>query len=259
MNTQPIFDKLHTLELSALQGRSALSLGGVDEQGVRKLLARLAGHLHELTEMVGFLPEPAAFDAPSSALGELDTTAPARIWLQVDAGSVGESRDEAFPADHEGVTWCEDSIGGLEVPYVRADLAHGFLRPMASAPMDGTPVLLKMKPASDLPERLGAMADRWFVGANRNDASEWGFAAPVGYGGIPATRMVGWMPVPDGVELAGTATAHQAACPSAPRTAADAFLDFFRDRGGALFAEFGLNAVELYNAAQQERRQDLSV
>lgn len=57
--------------------------------------------------------------------GVLDSTAPPRIWLQVDTSASNDERDEAFPSDFEGVTWQDESIGGLEVQYVRADLAQG--------------------------------------------------------------------------------------------------------------------------------------
>lgn len=57
--------------------------------------------------------------------GLLDSTAPPRIWLQVDTSASNDERDEAFPADIDGVTWQDESIGGLEVQYVRADLAQG--------------------------------------------------------------------------------------------------------------------------------------
>lgn len=48
-------------------------------------------------------------------------TAPERIYLQI-----GEDQplwDEHFD-DGEEVTWCADSIGGVEIPYVRADAAE---------------------------------------------------------------------------------------------------------------------------------------
>lgn len=50
----------------------------------------------------------------------LTKTAPPRIWLQVDYSSVGD-RSDPFPDDLDGITWCKDSVGGLEVEYVRAD------------------------------------------------------------------------------------------------------------------------------------------
>ena len=60
--------------------------------------------------------------------GELDRTAPERIWLQIDIGAGKDYRDEPFPTDIDGVTWHNESIGGLEVQYVRADLAAHLSR-----------------------------------------------------------------------------------------------------------------------------------
>lgn len=55
--------------------------------------------------------------------GELDRSAPPRIWLQIDTAGDSADRGEAFPADNwEHVSWCQHSIGGLEIEYVRADL-----------------------------------------------------------------------------------------------------------------------------------------
>lgn len=45
-------------------------------------------------------------------------TAPRTIWLNVFTGDP----DGEFPADHEGITWCEDEAGDVDVPYVRADI-----------------------------------------------------------------------------------------------------------------------------------------
>jgi len=52
--------------------------------------------------------------------GELDKTAPEIIWLQIDTSESNKERDELWPGD-DGVTWCSESIGGLEIQYVRAD------------------------------------------------------------------------------------------------------------------------------------------
>lgn len=51
-------------------------------------------------------------------------TAPERIWLQVDTGAHPDEYGEPFPADTQEVTWSADSIGGVEVAYVRADIAR---------------------------------------------------------------------------------------------------------------------------------------
>jgi hypothetical protein len=49
-------------------------------------------------------------------------TAPERIWLQVAGSDDGYGAGEMFPSDHDGITWCQDSIGGVQVEYVRADI-----------------------------------------------------------------------------------------------------------------------------------------
>jgi hypothetical protein len=75
--------------------------------------------------------------------GKLDETAPPRIWLQVDTSANNDERDEPFPADLDGVTWQDEQIGGLEVEYVRADLATrtpGW-RPISEAPKSSEVVL----------------------------------------------------------------------------------------------------------------------
>ena len=61
-------------------------------------------------------------------------TAPQRIWLQVDIDALRSydtdevyGSDEEFPGEVEGVTWCSEAIGGLEVEYVRADLVRAAM------------------------------------------------------------------------------------------------------------------------------------
>lgn len=53
----------------------------------------------------------------------LTETAPERVWLQVDIGASNDYRDVPFPADIDGVPWHDEELGGLEVGYVRADVA----------------------------------------------------------------------------------------------------------------------------------------
>lgn len=53
--------------------------------------------------------------------GRLDETAPIRVWLQIDTDGDNDERDEEFPGT-EHVSWFDESIGGLEVQYVRIDL-----------------------------------------------------------------------------------------------------------------------------------------
>ena len=50
----------------------------------------------------------------------LTPSAPERIWLQIDAGD--SDRSQPYPADHDGISWCWESVGGAEVEYVRSDL-----------------------------------------------------------------------------------------------------------------------------------------
>lgn len=53
--------------------------------------------------------------------GALDRTAPDRIWLQIDTSSENDERDDLWRGT-DGVTWHDESIGGLEIQYVRADI-----------------------------------------------------------------------------------------------------------------------------------------
>lgn len=133
--------------------------------------------------------------------GVLDSTAPAQIWLQIDTGADDRDRDESFPSDHGDISWCAERVGGLEVAYVRADLAHRHFRPMECAPVDGTPALLRFKSSSQLPDRAEAFAERWFVGRYTGEFTLWSFAAPVGHGGIPTEWLECWMPTPEAADL----------------------------------------------------------
>jgi hypothetical protein len=58
--------------------------------------------------------------------GELDRSAPARIWLQVDPEDITGDRSDPL-ADWSPATWCAQPVGGLEVAYVRADLVRGWV------------------------------------------------------------------------------------------------------------------------------------
>ncbi len=72
------------------------------------------------------------------------------------------------------------------------------LRDIKSAPRDRTSILLKVKDAPFLPDRCEDLAGIWLVG--RSDSmGDWGFAAPVGYGGIPDKWIEGWLPLPIGL------------------------------------------------------------
>ena len=64
--------------------------------------------------------------------GELDKTAPEIIWLQIDTSESNKERDELWLGD-DGVTWCSESIGGLEIQYVRADLYTDMAKRLEAA------------------------------------------------------------------------------------------------------------------------------
>lgn len=55
----------------------------------------------------------------------LTPSAPERIWLQIDAGD--SDRSAPYPADHDGISWCWESVGGAEVDYLRSDLVRAVL------------------------------------------------------------------------------------------------------------------------------------
>lgn len=57
--------------------------------------------------------------------GEMDRSAPSRIWLQVDTAGDETDRTEAIPeSSWEQMTWHFESLGGQEIGYVRADLCN---------------------------------------------------------------------------------------------------------------------------------------
>lgn len=66
---------------------------------------------------------PGLMEALDYTPGRLDQTAPAFIWLQVDTGDITGFRGDEWPGS-EDVTWQEESLGGLEIAYVRADLVE---------------------------------------------------------------------------------------------------------------------------------------
>lgn len=74
----------------------------------------------------------------------LDASMPPMIWLQIDtAGDNEADRDEPMPEDAlDNVTWCRDSIGGVEVEYVRADLVRAAMP--VNATDDGDPELQRL-------------------------------------------------------------------------------------------------------------------
>lgn len=68
------------------------------------------------------LDHSVSHSATNQTCGPLDHSAPGQIWLQVDPDANPLDRSMAFPGGSD-VTWCRESQGGLEVSYVRADLA----------------------------------------------------------------------------------------------------------------------------------------
>ena len=83
--------------------------------------------------------------------GDLDATAPAVIWLQLDTDGDNERRDESW-AGRDGVTWCDESIGGLEIQYVRADLYRDMAKRLEAAERDAATERAIQNAADKLPD-----------------------------------------------------------------------------------------------------------
>ena len=89
-------------------------------------------HMGELFRAIGQEPPDAE---GVMGIGEMDRTAPPRVWLQVDTNGDPSDRSDPIPRDAWGeLTWCYESIGGQEVVYVREDIARR-LRPQAEDAM----------------------------------------------------------------------------------------------------------------------------
>ncbi|WP_052689761.1 hypothetical protein [Xanthomonas albilineans] len=58
--------------------------------------------------------------------GKLDRTVPVRIWLQINTNGDNTDRHEPW-AGADGVTWNDESMGGLEIDYVRADIVASLV------------------------------------------------------------------------------------------------------------------------------------
>ena len=56
------------------------------------------------------------------ALTAFQKSAPERVWINVFGTE--DDYPDGFPSNHEDITWAEDEVGDLDIPYVRADLAH---------------------------------------------------------------------------------------------------------------------------------------
>lgn len=55
------------------------------------------------------------------SVGRIDLESPAEIYLMIDPDGDPDDRGRPFPVD-QYQEWCAESVGGLEVRYVRADL-----------------------------------------------------------------------------------------------------------------------------------------
>lgn len=107
MTLEQVRDRLQCTDETELSAEACYALGEV-----------IAAHLRER--------EAAVSDALDYVPGELDKTAPERIWLQIDTFASSNDRSEPWPGADD-VTWQDESIGGLEIQYVRADLVVPML------------------------------------------------------------------------------------------------------------------------------------
>jgi hypothetical protein len=93
-------------------------------------------------------------------------TAPERIWLQVNADARPSEwdLDQPFPSDHDGITWADEAIGGVEVEYVRVDLPSLWtyaLTAAKAAPNDAVAGLARS--ASAWPDGLVVFGDHLLI------------------------------------------------------------------------------------------------
>jgi hypothetical protein len=96
-------------------------------------------HMGELFRAIGQEPPDAE---GVMGIGEMDRTAPPRVWLQVDTNGDPSDRSDPIPRDAWGeLTWCYESIGGQEVVYVREDIAR---RPQHPQNVEGAEALAWM-------------------------------------------------------------------------------------------------------------------
>lgn len=69
------------------------------------------------------------------------------------------------------------------------------MKPIGTAPRNGTPVLVRIRKDLDL-ERMKRFRGLYAVMRNRDDHWGWSFAAPVGMGGFPDDWLDGWWDLP---------------------------------------------------------------
>ena len=90
------------------------------------LLAECAGFLKALADQME--------RAGMVALTAFQKSAPERVWINVFGTE--DDYPDGFPSNHEDITWAENGVGDLDIPYVRADLAH----PAPEVTRDAEPV-----------------------------------------------------------------------------------------------------------------------
>ena len=104
-----------------------------DERAIELLrfaIKRSKDSMAALTHIVARLAQQPAAAVPDN----VTRTAPAKIWLQVDADDYQESRDAAFQSFNDECSWCSESQGGVEIGYIRADLCAQGLASNAGVP-----------------------------------------------------------------------------------------------------------------------------
>lgn len=104
-----------------------------DERAIELLrfaIKRSKDSMAALTHIVARLAQQPAAAVPDN----VTRTAPAKIWLQVDADDYQESRDAAFQSFNDECSWCSESQGGVEIGYIRADLCAQALASNAGMP-----------------------------------------------------------------------------------------------------------------------------
>jgi hypothetical protein len=124
------FSRLATMECRCMPETGQCRKG---EAAEIELEERLAFAAERVKHIDAYLSTPVAESAPVAASAEpvakVVATAPESIWLQVCVDCDGsDCAQEPFPSNHDGITWCQDSIGGVQVEYVRADTHPAAIR-----------------------------------------------------------------------------------------------------------------------------------
>lgn len=99
----------------------------------------------------------------------------------------------------------KDWLNGRGTSLDGSTTTHAPLLPMAIAPRDGTPVLVRFKPAlREINDRYDTLENVIAIMRNRRDeggSDDWGLAGPFGWGGITDKCLEGWAPVDRGIYL----------------------------------------------------------